>query len=235
MACAIFILFITIFSFLSPSSVAYAQNDTLKQGQLLRDYEQLISAGGVFRLGFFSPNPNVGLIGTAGARVNDVYDFKFVANGEERYFSYSIKERSILSRWDLDTLGEVTVLTVDKRDGHSGWRFETSGACNYDFKNSTSVCLTEKPIKCRNGTESFVPKRGYIDLSQSWYDSDTSLALSDCHARCWKNCTCDAYQALNPSDGIGCQFWSNVSSFTPSDNLEFVYLLTNESNEGRTV
>ncbi|XP_011038586.1 PREDICTED: G-type lectin S-receptor-like serine/threonine-protein kinase CES101 [Populus euphratica] len=406
MACAIFILLVTIFSFLSSNYVAYAQNDTLKRGQQLRDYEQLISAGGVFRLGFFSPNPNVGLIGTAGARylgiwfeqipfysvwvanrdipvpdssgvltiggdgklkityrggppivINsnvesaknlsgnitatlldsgnlvvrkvdcdgtpgtvlwqsfdyphnillpgmklgmnhktgknwtltswlsekvpapgafrlgldpsganqllvwrrdevywssgvwqngsfqsapeltqltkgyNIYDFKFVANEEETYFSYSIKERSILSRLDLDTLGEVTLLTVDRRDGNSRWIFETSGACHYGFKNSTSVCLTEKPTKCRNGTQSFVPKRGYINVSEIWYDTDTNLSLSDCHARCWKNCTCSAYQALSPSDGIGCHFWSNASSFIPRDDFEFVYLLTNESNE----
>ncbi|KAJ6296630.1 hypothetical protein OIU78_022365 [Salix suchowensis] len=68
MACAISILLIAIFSFSSPNFVAYAQNDTLKQGQLLRDDEQLISAGGIFRLGFFSADSNAGLIGTAGAR-----------------------------------------------------------------------------------------------------------------------------------------------------------------------
>ncbi|KAJ6697329.1 hypothetical protein OIU85_003678 [Salix viminalis] len=69
MAFAISILLIAIFSFSSPDFVAYAQNDTLKQGQLLRDDEQLISAGGIFRLGFFSADSNAGLIGTgAGAR-----------------------------------------------------------------------------------------------------------------------------------------------------------------------
>ncbi|KAJ6349376.1 hypothetical protein OIU77_006875 [Salix suchowensis] len=68
MACAISILLIAIFSFSSPNLVAYAQNDTLKQGQLLRDDEQLLSAGGIFRLGFFSADSNAGLIGTAGAR-----------------------------------------------------------------------------------------------------------------------------------------------------------------------
>ncbi|XP_034898121.1 G-type lectin S-receptor-like serine/threonine-protein kinase CES101 [Populus alba] len=371
MACAIFILLITIFSFLSSNHVAYAQNDTLKQGQQLRDYEQLISAvwvanrdipvpdssgvltiggdgklkityqggppivinsnvesaknssgsitatlldsgnlvvrqvdsdgtpgavlwqsfdyphnillpgmklgvnhktgqnwtltswlsekvpaPGAFRLGLDPSGANQLLVWrrdeiywSSGVWQNgsfqsapeltqmtkgyNIYDFRFVANEEETYFSYSIKERSILSRWDLDNLGEVTLLTVvDRRDGNH-WIFETAGACHYGFKNSTSVCLAEKPTKCRNGTQSFVPKRGYIDVSETWYDSDTNLALSDCHARCWKNCTCSAYQALSPGDGIGCHFWSNASSFIPLEDLEFVYLLTSESNEER--
>uniref|UniRef100_A0A6N2KW19 Bulb-type lectin domain-containing protein n=1 Tax=Salix viminalis TaxID=40686 RepID=A0A6N2KW19_SALVM len=69
MASAISILLIAIFSFSSPDFVAYAQNDTLRQGQLLRDDEQLISAGGIFRLGFFSADSNAELIGAgAGAR-----------------------------------------------------------------------------------------------------------------------------------------------------------------------
>lgn len=67
MACAHFILLITILCFLT-SNFAYAQYDTLKQGQMLLDYEQLISAGRVFRLGFFTPDPNTGLIGSAGDR-----------------------------------------------------------------------------------------------------------------------------------------------------------------------
>ena len=57
MASANFVLLLTISCLLSLSGISYAANDTLKQGQQLRDWEQLISAGGVFRLGFFSPNP----------------------------------------------------------------------------------------------------------------------------------------------------------------------------------
>lgn len=131
-------------------------------------------SSGVCQHGSFQSAPEL----TQLTKGYNIYDFRFVANEEETYFSYSIKERSILSRWDLDTLGEVTLLTVDRRDGNNRWTFETSGACHNGFKNSTSVCLTEKPTKCRNGTQSFVPKRGYIDVSEIWYDTDTNLALS---------------------------------------------------------
>jgi hypothetical protein len=72
---------------------------------------------------------------------------------------------------------------------------------------------------CRREGISMCQRYGMI-LTQTW------LSVRDCHARCWKNCTCSAYQALSPSDGIGCHFWSNASSFIPRDDFSlFTFLL----------
>ncbi|KAJ9185765.1 hypothetical protein P3X46_005359 [Hevea brasiliensis] len=404
MACASIIILITIPCLFSLNCISYAETNTLKQGQMLRDWEQLISASGVFRLGFFSPNPSYsaqlgpsgprhlgiwfdripfysvwvanredpvpdssgaltidgdgklkityqggqpivinsnravmtgnniiatlldsgnlviqqvdssGIVGPIlwqsfdyphnmllpgmklgmnlktgqnwsltswlGEKVpapgafrlgldpsganqllvwrrddiywssgvwqnesfqsapelrkrNNIYDFRFVANEEEMCFSYTIKTKSVLSRWDLDTLGQITVFTLEQSDNSSTWIFETSGPCKYSSKNSTAVCLTEKPTNCRNGSEIFMPKRGYIDFNEynTYFDSDMNSALSDCHAKCWKNCTCVAYNSVS-GDGIGCQFWSKGSKFTANDNFDFIYLLTRENSEG---
>nr|DAD20217.1 TPA_asm: hypothetical protein HUJ06_021680 [Nelumbo nucifera] len=46
---------IPLFLVFSCFCVAAAVIDTLPQNQLLRDGEQLVSANGIFRLGFFSP------------------------------------------------------------------------------------------------------------------------------------------------------------------------------------
>jgi len=185
-------------------------------------------SSGVCQHGSFQSAPEL----TQLTKGYNIYDFRFVANEEETYFSYSIKERSILSRWDLDTLGEVTLLTVDRRDGNNRWTFETSGACHNGFKNSTSVCLTEKPTKCRNGTQSFVPKRGYIDVSEIWYDTDTNLALST-----WLSRPMLEKLHLFCVSGFKSQWWHRLPfleqriKLHPSWRLQFVYLLTNESNE----
>eukprot|EP00257_Ricinus_communis_P026209 XP_025013623.1 G-type lectin S-receptor-like serine/threonine-protein kinase CES101 [Ricinus communis] len=366
----LFLLFI-ISSLFSSNCISFAETDTIKQGQLLRDWEQLVSAGGVFRLGFFSPNPTYSIeLGSSGPRHlgiwfnyipfysvwvanrkdpipdssgaltvdgdgklkityqggspivinsnmasksspggnftatlldsgnlvirqaktgqnwtlsswlsekipapgafklgldpsganqlliwrrdeiywssgvwqngsfesapeltkrNDLLDFRFVANEEERYFTYSIKKKSVLSRWDLDTLGQITAFILERNDSSSIWIYDTVGPCQYASKNSTAVCLTEKPTKCRNGSEMFVPKRGYIDYTADWYyDSDFNLSLSDCHAKCWKNCSCVAYKPAS-NDDTGCHFWSKLSNFTPGDNFDFVYLLSHQN------
>ncbi|KDP23746.1 hypothetical protein JCGZ_23579 [Jatropha curcas] len=159
---------------------------------------------------------------------NDIYDFRFFENEDEKYFSYSVKNKSVLSRWSFDTIGEIEVFTLDKRGDYSTWIFESVGPCQNGF-NSSAVCLTEKPNKCRNDLDVFVPKRAYVENDERffYYDSDLSLGVSDCHAKCWGNCTCIAYQSSS-RDGTGCQYWSKGSKFTPDDNADFVYLLSHQ-------
>ncbi|KAJ4842920.1 hypothetical protein Tsubulata_005904 [Turnera subulata] len=158
----------------------------------------------------------------------DIYDFRFVATEEERYFTYSIKEKvNVLSKWDLDTLGVITVLTQNRIGTNNSWTFESTSPCFYDRYNYSAVCLTEKPSKCRNNSQGFVPKRGYLDYSGSLgYSFGASLAPSDCHAQCWGNCSCGAYSSASSSDGTTCEFWKAGTKFTPDDNFGFVYLLT---------
>lgn len=164
-------------------------------------------------------------------------NFRFVKNENESYFSYSVKSRSDLSRWEFDTLGQITQFTWDRRNrSESYWIFITSSPCNTDYtKNETAVCLSEEPISCRNGSEFFSPKRGYMDTNFLYdFDDNASLALSDCHAKCWKNCSCAAYQSYS-QNGTGCQFWNKESKFFSSENSEYVYLLTVESAQGMSI
>ncbi|XP_048235945.1 G-type lectin S-receptor-like serine/threonine-protein kinase CES101 [Ricinus communis] len=184
--------------------------------------DEIYWSSGVWQNGSFESAPEL-------TKRNDLLDFRFVANEEERYFTYSIKKKSVLSRWDLDTLGQITAFILERNDSSSIWIYDTVGPCQYASKNSTAVCLTEKPTKCRNGSEMFVPKRGYIDYTADWYyDSDFNLSLSDCHAKCWKNCSCVAYKPAS-NDDTGCHFWSKLSNFTPGDNFDFVYLLSHQN------
>ncbi|KAJ9179983.1 hypothetical protein P3X46_008292 [Hevea brasiliensis] len=347
MACTSFILLITIPYLFSLNCISYAETDTLEQGWLLQDWEHLISASGVIRLGFFNPNQtysvelgpsedpvpdscgaltidgdgklkityqgglpifinpdmaakNLGNIvirqvnssGIAGTilwqsfdyphnmllpgmklgmnlktghnwsltswlsekvpdpgafklgldpsganelssgvwqngsfqsaprltRRNDAYNFRFVANKDEKYFLYSKKTKSVL-------------FTIDGRIG-----YETTGPCKHNSKNPIAVCLTERPTKCRNGSGVFMPKRGLINYNwYTWYyDSDVNSAISDYHAKCWKNCTCIAYKSIS-DDGTGCKFWSKGSKFILDDNLNFIYLLKHENSEDNRV
>ncbi|XP_052197400.1 G-type lectin S-receptor-like serine/threonine-protein kinase At1g67520 [Diospyros lotus] len=68
MACPSPLLILTLFLF-SLNQVSYAETDTLKPGQQLHDWQQLVSEGEVFRLGFFNPNPKSSVdIGVSGPR-----------------------------------------------------------------------------------------------------------------------------------------------------------------------
>ncbi|KAJ0013210.1 hypothetical protein Pint_20307 [Pistacia integerrima] len=153
------------------------------------------------------------------------YEFKFVTNENESYFSYSVKTQSaVLSRWQLESLGEITQFTLYKHSGLVDWIFETTSPCNTVARNSTAVCLNEKPLKCRKNSDYFEPRKGGMDV-EGYQDYNASLALSDCHAECWKNCSCIAYRSAS-QNGTGCQFWTKESKFIPYEYIGNIYLLT---------
>ncbi|WCJ43727.1 G-type lectin S-receptor-like serine/threonine-protein kinase CES101 [Euphorbia peplus] len=159
----------------------------------------------------------------------DIYDFEFVSTANEKYFSYSLKNKTVLSRWDLDTIGTITLFTLYQNT----WTFQSTSPCSSDLKNMTAVCLSEKATKCRKESDMFVRKRGYFEYVYKFYDGyvyEAELGFSDCHSKCWKNCTCIAYQSAS-SDGVGCKYWSKGSKFVPNDNSDFMYLLPSKSNK----
>lgn len=162
----------------------------------------------------------------------DAYQFRFVTNENERYFSYSKKSNFILSRWLLNDLGQIEQFTRDT----SGWIWETTSPCTTNYTmNATGVCLNEKPSNCRNGSEFFAPRKGCMNVSFTYMnvsftgdqiDDNAGLALSDCHAKCWTNCSCSAYSSVF-DNGTGCEFWSREVQFIPDEGFgREIYLLT---------
>ncbi|XP_010454090.1 PREDICTED: G-type lectin S-receptor-like serine/threonine-protein kinase At1g67520 isoform X1 [Camelina sativa] len=151
------------------------------------------------------------------------YEFKFDSDKYMKYFSYSIKKAnsSVLSSWFLDTLGQITVTNVLSSNKSTNYISESSEPCKTDLKNSSAVCITEKPTACRKGSEYFEPRRGYMMENKkgyfnSYYVDSLSSGLSDCHQNCWRNCSCIAFQAFSSN---GCQYWGKGSKFVPYDSF----------------
>ncbi|THF94730.1 hypothetical protein TEA_009327 [Camellia sinensis var. sinensis] len=87
------------------------------------------------------------------------FEFKFVTNGNERYFSYFVKNSSIVAaRWEYN-LGEIMQFALVQNNGSRTWRFETVSPCHNSVENGSTVCLKQKPSECRKGSELFVPTR----------------------------------------------------------------------------
>ncbi|EOA22082.1 hypothetical protein CARUB_v10002625mg [Capsella rubella] len=128
--------------------------------------------------------------------------------------SSSIKKgnSSVLPSWFLDTLGQITVTNVVSSSNSSNWISEISEPCKTDSKNSSAICITEKPTACRQG-------RGYM-MDSGYFDGDSlNTGLSDCHGSCRRNCSCIAFQTF--SNGLGCQYWGKGSKFVPYDSFNF--------------
>lgn len=145
------------------------------------------------------------------------YEFKFGSDKYMKYFSYSIKKTnaSVYSNWLLDNLGQITVTNVLRSNTSNRWISESSQPCTTDLKNSSAVCITEKPTACRKGSEYFEPRRGYM-MDNAYNGDGLSSGISDCHGSCWRNCSCIAFQSF--SDGQ-CQYWGKGSKFVPYDSF----------------
>ncbi|CAL1382710.1 unnamed protein product [Linum trigynum] len=189
---------------------------------------------GVFQNGSFQNATSL----TGFTKDSGIYEFKFVRNPEERYFTYMVKDGPALSRMDLDTLGQLTLFTLDQRESISSWIFDTAGSpCPVGVGNeSAGVCLAEKASACRSAKEAFVAKRGYMVNGEESFGGGGGgevgflQSLSDCHGECWKDCDCIAYQAAS-YDETGCRLWSKGSKFVADDFIgsegvvDLIYLL----------
>ncbi|OWM66027.1 hypothetical protein CDL15_Pgr015453 [Punica granatum] len=161
----------------------------------------------------------------------DLYEFTFVSNEDEKYFSFTTKNNLTISRWEINLWGQL-VQSILASDGTT-WRYSTTSSCGSNGNYSNAICIDQKPSQCRNNSELFVPQRGYYNRGDLLYsDHNSRLTLSDCHSICWSNCSCVAFGTLF-TDGTGCQFWSEGGNFVANDNFDVLYVLTLTNSQDR--
>ncbi|XP_050372079.1 G-type lectin S-receptor-like serine/threonine-protein kinase CES101 [Argentina anserina] len=215
-------------------------------------FSDLIPARGAFRLGIDPGNTNQLIIWrrdevywSSGVWENgsfqnapemtrrvDLFEFSFVSNKEDKYFSYAVKNRSTISRWELNGWGQImqSILTVNG----TTWESTEVSPCTFDLNNPGALCIEEKPSECRNGSDGLVPVRGYFDGTEILsHDNNTNMTISDCHATCWSDCSCIGYKSIY-SNGTGCVFMSGTAKFIPNDYFDATYVLNilNNSKDG---
>ncbi|CAI9772264.1 unnamed protein product [Fraxinus pennsylvanica] len=160
------------------------------------------------------------------------YNFTYVSNGVEDYFSYSLI---------IDPK-----LTSERQKTVSGLRLKFNGDI-YDMKslmiapvslcygNYTRGCELREQPRCRNHNETFVWKSGHFvngDGSQPIADDNASHTESDCRDNCWKDCECVGF-----TSGLeyGCSYWRGkywtfVQSYDGIEAGQFV-LVSEASNK----
>ncbi|KAJ0594047.1 putative protein kinase RLK-Pelle-DLSV family [Helianthus annuus] len=133
------------------------------------------------------------------------YTITSVNSKEETYLSY---ESSYLEfpLWILTPEGRIT----DNVDSI----YWTPEFCYGD--DSSNGCVESSFPQCRNltvVTDNFEEKNGEFDpRTASATDSNSSLSISDCFAKCWNDCSCMGFKS-HTINGTGCDFWSGSNSF----------------------
>ncbi|XP_041003544.1 G-type lectin S-receptor-like serine/threonine-protein kinase CES101 isoform X5 [Juglans microcarpa x Juglans regia] len=144
----------------------------------------------------------------------DYYNFSYVSNKNESYFSYSAPGMRI-SRLALTSDGQLTDFP-----NHA---FVSSTMC-FGY-SSAQVCVQQNSPNCRNSSQKFEQRRGYFISSSPHLDENLSVNLFDCMDRCWSDCSCVGYATLR-NNGTGCRFYSSDFVEDKASNLEQFYLLT---------
>lgn len=189
--------------------------------------EEIYWTSGAWENGGFQMAPEL-------TRDKTAYEFSFVSDENEKYFTFSLKNNSTITRWEINLWGQIVQSTLAK-DGTT-WLYSSTSSCNSNGNYSGAVCVDQQPSACRNGSELFVPQKGYYNKGELLYsDHNSSLTLSDCHSMCWNNCSCIAFGSLF-TDGTGCEFWSKGGTYIPNDNFDVLYVLTSavDNAEGGT-
>lgn len=185
--------------------------------------EEIYWTSGAWENGGFQMAPEL-------TRDETAYEFSFVSDENEKYFTFSLKNNSTITRWEINLWGQIERSTLAK-DGTT-WLYSRTSSCNSNGNYSGAVCVDQKPSACRNSSELFVPQKGYYNKGELLYsDHNSSLTLSDCHSMCWNNCSCIAFGSLF-TDGTGCEFWNRGGTYIPNDNFDVLYVLTSAADNG---
>ncbi|KAH9323868.1 hypothetical protein KI387_018507, partial [Taxus chinensis] len=99
-----------------------------------------------------------------------VYDFSFVNNGSETYFTYSLKPGiRLLTRLVLDRVGEARQYTwIDNNNWNMFWSQPRDQCQIYDFCGPNGVCTHNNTLRFCNCVQGFQPKHVQDWESQDW-------------------------------------------------------------------
>ncbi|KAJ0451185.1 putative non-specific serine/threonine protein kinase [Helianthus annuus] len=157
-------------------------------------------------------------------RMNYIYNFSYVDNENESYFTYSLYNPSIISRFIIDIPGQVKQLSwLDStREWNLFWPqprdlCDVYGGCLIAFKPSSkndwnlgsfsSGCVRKTEVNCSITIEKPTFLLSYVNksfLSAFLENEAQQLDESACRCSCLHDCVCNAYTFISSK----CQHWN---------------------------
>ncbi|TXG69078.1 hypothetical protein EZV62_004013 [Acer yangbiense] len=141
------------------------------------------------------------------------YNFSYISNEQEKYFSYSVKDDVI----------SFPTLQVDQK----GYLNDDSGfsmACSEEGRDCGPY--TNSSAMSNRDSSYFVPKFGLMSsVDGTKFRESDNMTLYDCGLKCYQNCSCVAYTATNRENETGCEIWSRGTKFIKShiNDSRYIY------------
>ncbi|KAK9289808.1 hypothetical protein L1049_007968 [Liquidambar formosana] len=143
------------------------------------------------------------------------YSLSYVSNQDEKYLTFSVTG-SDMFRWTLTSSGNI----------EDGSNMVLNGGINlfcYGYE-SDNGCTNATLPECRSQHEKFEIRAGSF-VGTPTDDTNSSLSISDCWARCWNDCGCVGFTNIN-DNGTGCRIWSGYMEFQQDESGgQRIYLL----------
>ncbi|XP_042971495.1 G-type lectin S-receptor-like serine/threonine-protein kinase CES101 [Carya illinoinensis] len=126
---------------------------------------------------------------------NVYYNFSYIFNENESYFSYSVPNGRI-SRLVLSSDG---MLTDNPKP-----IYVTRGMCfGYSLEPG---CVQQNSPACRTSSQKFEQRSvQFLGPRASQWDDNSNTSIGDCWTKCWSNCSCVGFDSYS-GNGTGCLF-----------------------------
>ncbi|KAI3987055.1 hypothetical protein MKX01_036845 [Papaver californicum] len=172
-------------------------------------------------------------------RFNFEFNFSVISNVNESYFTYSLVNKSMISRFVIDVSGQIkeftwlesknewTLLSVQPKRLCDVYSIcGPFGNCNQDtWKcdclpgfDSTGGCVRKTPLQCEKKDVFFTILASKLPDKPRF---PPIYGAEECKSACESSCGCIAYAFVNN----GCRYWGediiNFSQFTPSGGTSF--------------
>ncbi|KAK9290055.1 hypothetical protein L1049_008219 [Liquidambar formosana] len=153
------------------------------------------------------------------------YSLSNVSNQDGKYLTFSLTDQgsdngSVTSMWVLESSGYI----MEGRGNQIlNPKWEDDLFC-YGYE-SGSGCASATLPGCRSQHEKFESRTVSFGGTPT-DDTNSSLSISDCWARCWNDCGCVGFTNIS-DNGTGCRIWSGNMEFrqVESGGVPAVYVL----------
>ncbi|KAM5580837.1 G-type lectin S-receptor-like serine/threonine-protein kinase [Rosa sericea] len=134
---------------------------------------------------------------------NYIYNFSYVKNKNESYFTYSVNDPSITSRFIMDVSGQVKQLSWLQPQGWNLFWSQPRKLCQV----YSGGCKRRTVLNIANATTNNGKQDRFLEMSsKSLPDSEVSVeagSTAQCESICLSNRSCTAYAY----DSNGCSIW----------------------------
>ncbi|XP_030444085.1 G-type lectin S-receptor-like serine/threonine-protein kinase CES101 isoform X2 [Syzygium oleosum] len=140
------------------------------------------------------------------ANTSDGYNFSYVSNENETYFTFSSKGTYASTWFVMASTGQLEEYNMIDANGNISFSLVTHQLCRGSQGGNSSNCLTSIPFMCEEGND-FLQVNGTIPNSA--LVSTMHMGFNECEVLCQGNCSCKAFVFRQDNQTVCQHYYGN--------------------------